>query len=183
MRKNDGFTMVEVIVIVAVIAILGGILTPMVIKEIGKSKMTRAGADMAAVATAFTQYYADTGYWPERYDGSNDRRTTLRNYDCFYDNTRNLSGWDGPYLEKGADNGGARVAANRTDGVWDGVIDPWGRPFRVVYGRAGGTSVGGGIAVVSSGPNGRFDTADADALLGTATDDDLVHIVTSRVGL
>ena len=183
MRRQQGFTMVEVIVIVAVIAILGGILTPMVIKEIGKSKLTRAAADMEAVSTAVTQYSADPGYWPERYNGTTDRRTTLRNYDCFYDNTRSLSGWDGPYMEKGTEQSGTRVVANQVDGIWEGVVDPWGRPFRVVYGKAGGTSVGGGIAVLTSGPNGTFDTSDADALLGLPSGDDLVRKVTSRVGL
>lgn len=182
MRNQKGFTMVELIVIVAVIAILGGILTPMVIKEIGKSKITRASADMEAVSTAFTQYYVDTGFWPEKYDGSKNRRAALRAYDCFYDNTKNLSGWDGPYLEKGTDKAGKRVVANKNGTTWEGIVDPWGQPFRVIYGKAGGATVGGAISVVCAGPNGKFDTSDADALLGDLSKDDVGEIVTSRVG-
>ncbi len=182
MRNQQGFTMIELIVIVAVIAILGGILTPMVIKEIAKSKVTRAGADMEAISTAFTQYYADTGYWPEKYTGSTDEKESLEDFDCFYDNTQSLHGWDGPYLEKGIDDDGTRVVANEVDGVWEGLIDPWGTPFRVVYGKVGGSSVGGGIAMLSAGPDGTFDTSDAIALGGSKTDDDVVEIVTSRVG-
>lgn len=183
MHRRDGFTMVEVIVVVAVIAILGGILTPMVIKEISKSKLTRAEADMEAVSIAFTQYFADTGYWPEKYTGTTDRRATFRNYDCFYDNTRALTGWDGPYMEKGAEQGGTRVVANRVGSVWEGVVDPWGRPFRIVYGKVGGTNAGGGIAILTSGPDGSFATSDADALRGSSTGDDIVRIVTARAGL
>lgn len=182
MRNERGFTMIEVIVIVAVLAILGGILTPMVIKEIAKSKVTRAAADMEAISTAFTQYYADTGYWPEKYTGTTDRRTTLRDYKCFYVNDKSLTGWDGPYVEKGTNAGGSRVVAVQNAGTWEGLVDPWGRPFRVIYGKVGGTSVAGGIAVLASGPDATFDTSDADALLGTASGDDILRIVTTRAG-
>ena len=173
--------MVELIVIVAVIAILGGILTPMVLKEIGKSKITRAGADMEAVSIAFTQYYADTGYWPEKYNGSKNAKTTFRNFASLYTNTKKLPGWDGPYIEKSAIKGGKQLVANKVSGVWEGLVDPWGKPFQIIYGKVGGATASGGIALISAGPNGKYDTSSTNALKGIVSGDDVTEVLTSRV--
>lgn len=183
MKNNAGFTMIEVIVIVAVIAILGGILTPMVIKEIGKSKFTRAAADMEAISTAFSQYYADTSFWPEKYQGTTNQKVSFEDFRCLYANTETLGGWDGPYMKRGVLSSGERVVALKNGANWEGIVDPWGSPFRIVYGRVGSGAggAGGGIAVLSAGPDGTFDTNDKKALAGVPSKDDLLQVVTSKV--
>jgi prepilin-type N-terminal cleavage/methylation domain-containing protein len=64
-RRNDsGFTMLELIVVVAAIAILAAILTPMVLKLIDDSRVSRAENEVEAIATAVSALYKDTARWP-----------------------------------------------------------------------------------------------------------------------
>ena len=183
MKNNSGITTMEVLVIVAVLAILGGIVTPLVLKEVRQSKFTRVVADMEAISTAFSQYYADTDFWPEKYNGSTSRKVAFQEFPCLYANTEGLGGWDGPYLKRGVLEDGERVVALREGSSWKGIIDPWGNPFRIVYGRPGSGTGGpkGGIAVLCAGPDGAFDTSDRNALAGVPSRDDLLQIITSRV--
>ena len=60
-ESERGFTMVEMIVIVAVLVILGGALTPVVIKQVQKSKDQSVVDDFKAIETAVTRYHIDIG--------------------------------------------------------------------------------------------------------------------------
>ncbi|MBK8231866.1 MAG: hypothetical protein IT349_18360 [Candidatus Eisenbacteria bacterium] len=182
-RRTGGFTMIEAIVIVAVIAIIGGILTPMVIKEVAKAKISRSRADMEALATAFNEYYVDTSYWPEAANGSQNTQVDLVGFACMFTNAQNLVGWDGPYLERAVRQNNVQVVSYTANSTYYGTIDQWGRPFRVFYGAVGSGNggAGGAIALVSGGPNKTINTNAANALSGVATSDDLVKIVSKRL--
>jgi len=181
-RRNAGFTMIEAVVIVAVLAILAGIITPMVVKEVAKSKVTRAKADMDAIATAFNQYYVDTSFWPERFDGAASSRADFLQFRSLYRNSQNLTGWDGPYLERGVLQGSNMQAVRGSGNNRVGLLDPWKQPFQIVYGAANapGAGVAGAVAIVSAGPNRTHDTADNRALIGDPQGDDLVRVITRR---
>lgn len=181
--SNAGFTMIEAIVIIAVIAILGGILTPMVIKEVGKSKITRAKADMEAVSTAFNQYFADTGVWPNNWSGATDSTVQFLAFTSLFTNSSSLTNWDGPYFERSTLNGGVEQVALNSGGVFSGFVDPWGRPFSIVFGRVGGAIGGtaGAVAIVSGGPDKAITTTGANACMGIPANDDLVRVITRRV--
>ena len=62
-RHSRGFTMLELIVVVAAIAILAAILTPMVLKLIDDSRISRAQNETVSLATAMAALYKDTGKW------------------------------------------------------------------------------------------------------------------------
>lgn len=175
--------MIEAIVIVAIIAIIGGILTPMVIKEVAKSKISRARADMEAISTSFNEYFADTSYWPENADGSTTFAVDLVGFKCMFTNDKSLLGWDGPYLDRAVIQSGAQVVSYLSGTTYNGVVDAWGRPFRIFYGAVGSATggPGGAIAIVSGGPNKTVNTTSTNALAGVATSDDLVKVVTKRM--
>lgn len=64
MKRNRGFTLIEVIVVAAIIAILAGILVPMIFRQIDEAKISRAEADCKSISTAVLLFRKDTGKWP-----------------------------------------------------------------------------------------------------------------------
>ncbi len=63
-KRNSGFTLVEVVVVLAVVAILAAILTPNIVKNIKDSKIARAANETQVVAAALASFYKDLGRWP-----------------------------------------------------------------------------------------------------------------------
>ena len=62
--KHRFFTLVELLTVIAVIAILAGIAVPVVIGMQSKGKETSARADMNAIKLALTQFKADYSIFP-----------------------------------------------------------------------------------------------------------------------
>lgn len=68
MRFNNkrGFTLIEVIVVAGIIAILAGILVPIIFNQIDESRTARAQADLKTIQTAILTFRKDTGTWPDK---------------------------------------------------------------------------------------------------------------------
>lgn len=66
LRNKRGFTLIEVIVVAAIIAILAGILVPMIFSQIDESKKTRAMGDCKSIQSAVMSFKKDTGVWPNK---------------------------------------------------------------------------------------------------------------------
>ena len=64
MSTNRGFTLIELAVVLAVIAILAAVLTPMVTGYIDQARDTRAAGDTRSIATAILGYQRDTSRFP-----------------------------------------------------------------------------------------------------------------------
>ena len=62
--KNRLFTLVELLTVIAVIAILAGIAIPVIVGMQSKGKETSARADMNAIKMALTQFKADYSIFP-----------------------------------------------------------------------------------------------------------------------
>ena len=84
--KKKGFTLVELLIVIAVIAILATIVTPTAFKALDKSKVSTVEADYKAIKTATLNFHADTGKWPT---DSLD----------FTTKPSGVSGWNGPYID------------------------------------------------------------------------------------
>ena len=134
LRKNRGFTLLELLVVMVIIGLLVGYVAPMYFKQIGKSEVKVAKAQIEAFGKALDQYRLDTGHYP----------TTEQGLQALAVKPEDEARWDGPYLKKGV------------------PLDPWGTPFDykspgqhgeydiISYGRtkaAGGT--GGDAPLVS----------------------------------
>ncbi len=73
MRKRDlraGFTLVEILVAVAILAILSATLSPLVLKYINDGRRSRAASDAQTIGQAILQFQVDTGLWPVSDDGN-----------------------------------------------------------------------------------------------------------------
>ena len=65
MKKRKGFTMVELMVVIIIMAILGLAIMPALMGSSEKAKYSRAWSDLDAIANALTAYYGRTGNLPE----------------------------------------------------------------------------------------------------------------------
>jgi len=100
-KKNAGFTLLELLVVVAIIGLLVGYVAPRYFGQIGKSEITTAKAQIDALEKALDQYRLDTGHYP----------TTELGLNALAQRPVNEPKWNGPYLKKAV------------------PLDPWGKPY------------------------------------------------------
>jgi len=106
-RRHSGFTLLELLVVVAIIALLVGYVAPRYFGQVGKSEITTAKAQIDALEKAVDQYRLDTGHYP----------TTELGLAALVNRPQNEPKWNGPYLRK------------------DVPLDPWGKAY--VYKQPG----------------------------------------------
>jgi prepilin-type N-terminal cleavage/methylation domain-containing protein len=64
LKESRGFTLIEMVVVLAVIAILAAILTPIVTSYVERARVDRATSDVKKIAAAIVQFNTDTKVWP-----------------------------------------------------------------------------------------------------------------------
>ncbi|MFH1842650.1 MAG: type II secretion system protein GspG [bacterium] len=67
-KRNMGFTLFEVIIAVALVAIMAVAIAPPLIKNLNEGKVARAQSDAQVIGNAILQFYKDTGEWPLQSD-------------------------------------------------------------------------------------------------------------------
>ena len=64
MRRNGGFTLVELLIVIMIIGILAGLVMLAVSSAQDTAEATRVINDLRALKSAAQMYYVDTGSWP-----------------------------------------------------------------------------------------------------------------------
>jgi len=82
-----GFTLVEMMAVVVIIAILAAVIGPRIFSQVNKTQQVRAKQDIEAISRAISMFRLDTNQFPQ------DLRELQRN-------ENDLKGWRGPYLKK-----------------------------------------------------------------------------------
>lgn len=102
MRRFHGFTLLELLIALVIIGLLVGVIGPNLFKNLGKSEVTTARAQMDAIAKAVEAYRLDNGHYPRGEQGLASLNSA----------PSDESNWRGPYMRKGVPN------------------DPWGNPYQ-----------------------------------------------------
>ncbi|MEN1960937.1 pilin [Luteimonas sp. MJ246] len=64
MKKMQGFTLIELMIVVAIIAILAAIALPAYQDYVARAQVSEAMSLSSGARTAVAEYYADRGDWP-----------------------------------------------------------------------------------------------------------------------
>lgn len=70
MRNGSrGFTLIEIMVVVVILAVLGALVVPRVLANVDKARVTRAASDIRAIETALDLYRLDNFRYPTTEQG------------------------------------------------------------------------------------------------------------------
>ena len=186
-RRAVGFTLIELIVTIAILTLLAGVLVPTISNYVDKSKKAKSATELNELARVFTAYDSDCSAWPANTDLPTASLTTasfaITSMPCLYANVFTKTGWDGPYLSKGVMSGSAMniATASASGSAAGGLLDAWGNPY-YCYTFASGYITGstGALVLLSRGSNGVADTSVANIYAGTPASDDVIQIVTYK---
>ncbi len=89
-RAVSGFTLLELLVVLGIIALLAGIVGPQVMKHMGASKTKAARVQIEDLAAALDMYKLDVGKYP----------TTEQGLVALVEKPADSKRWNGPYLRK-----------------------------------------------------------------------------------
>ena len=99
-KQQTGFTLMEMIGVMAVIAILAAVATPKIFEAIEDGKVSAFIGEANQLKLASARYYKDTGQWPRHIPSHADSRYHNLMVNDADGNGAPINGWDGPYLEK-----------------------------------------------------------------------------------
>lgn len=89
-RKQTGFTLLELLVVLGIIAMLAGLVGPQVMKHMGESKVKAAKVQIEDLAQTLDMYKLDVGSYPTSEQGLN----------ALVESPDGAQRWNGPYLRK-----------------------------------------------------------------------------------
>ncbi len=169
-RQEFGFTLLEVVVVLAVLVILVTILTPMVSRLVEEARVTRAELEVVNIGQAIRNFNKATGKWPIFKSGVGIT-TSSDYYEILLGPGTLPSATDSEWLPALNERGdledilGRNVPGYGTAGrfAWRGPYvqelgdDPWGNAYLVSAEnlRFGVQKAG---MVISAGPNGQIET-------------------------
>lgn len=102
-RNQRGFTLLELLVVLGIIAMLAGLVGPQVMKHMGESKVKAAKVQIEDLAQTLDMYKLDVGSYPSSEQG----------LAALVENPGDIQRWNGPYLRK------AKIP-----------LDPWNNEYR-----------------------------------------------------
>lgn len=68
LRPAHGFTLIELIVVLAIVGLLAGLAAPRYLRSVDEARETTLRSNLAVMRQAIDQFAADRGRWPETLD-------------------------------------------------------------------------------------------------------------------
>ena len=113
-RRADGYTLTEMLVVIAIIGLISAVVIPQTIGQLGKAQSKAAKLEMQTLSAAVEVFSADNGRLPTQEEG----------LQVLLKAPGDADGWDGPYVR-----------------TTDQLIDPWGQPYAYEIGGDNGFSL------------------------------------------
>ena len=101
-RRDAGFTLLELLVVLAILGLLAAIVAPQVLKYLGASRSQAAKVQVENIAAAVDHFDLDVGRYPTPEEG----------LDALVRSPPGVANWDGPYLQRPS-----------------ALVDPWQRKY------------------------------------------------------
>ncbi len=101
-RRQAGFTLVELLVVLIILGLIAAFAAPRVIKFVGGAKTDSAKIQIERLSGVLDLYRLQVGRYPSDDEGLN----------ALMEQPADAPDWEGPYLKKA-----------------DALIDPWRRPY------------------------------------------------------
>jgi general secretion pathway protein G len=101
-RREAGFTLLELLVVLAILGLLAAIIGPQVLRFLSGAKTQTARVQIQNIVAALELYKLDVGHYPTQAEGLNALVTA----------PPSEAGWNGPYLKRET-----------------AIKDPWGEPY------------------------------------------------------
>jgi general secretion pathway protein G len=106
---DDGYTLTEILVVMAIIGLIAAVLTPGLMGQLGRARAKTAQMQLESVAAGVEMFRNDVGHYPSGSQGVSALLTDPGE-----------DGWSGPYLKD-----------SKT------LNDPWGHPLQYQVGQDG----------------------------------------------
>jgi general secretion pathway protein G len=91
-ESEAGFTLVEMLVVIAIIGLIMGLIGPRVLNYLSESKVKAAKIQLQSFASALDLYFLDAGRFPSSAEG----------LAALVRQTPGVAAWNGPYLKGGS---------------------------------------------------------------------------------
>ena len=88
--NHDGFTLLELLIVMIIIGLLAALIGPKMIGRVGESRQTVAKQQIEGFSSALEMYKLDTTKYPTQEQG----------LEALVTETQGIANWKGPYLKK-----------------------------------------------------------------------------------
>lgn len=102
LKTQQGFTLLELLVVLMIIALLAGFVGPKLFSQVDQAKIKTARSQMKSLSESLGQYRLDVGQYPSENQGLK----------ALTHKPAGVNNWRGPYLSQEVPN------------------DPWGNPYQ-----------------------------------------------------
>ncbi|MCB8883166.1 type II secretion system major pseudopilin GspG [Acidisoma cellulosilytica] len=123
-RSDDGFTLLELLVVIVILGLLIGFVAPAVLRQLGGARVSIAHQSIARLQSVLDMYKLDVGSYP----------STDQGLGALVQAPADVGNWNGPYLQSS-----------------QSPLDPWNHPY--VY-RSPSERSGHDYDLCSLGPSG-----------------------------